>query len=389
MNMFEDNALDSSKPKATQKKGGGFKGRGRKQKASSLKTVLAFAFGVSFILGLVILALLVPNPTPFQYTVFRVILSLAAAGVAAVIPGFIELNMKAGARFVIHAGGAIAVFVIVYFVNPARIVGPPPGRAAIVPFIEQEDIHLGDNVYPARWGYSHNPLHMAVYPQKARGIVYYDKENDRFVAGGDKQTIISQMIVDCLRPLFSGIDFSGYKRVCAYQGQTPFPKELRQLMDSSQTERFVQIDPSTILYTSQTNKGDFYERYGAVGIVISVDFSMPLAKQEIEFRRESIRQIALLIECYHGGIRKGQSHNFMAVINGYIYPIETKSERAREKEVVHLKINPDHLQYLRENIVALVVLPWVEDRPKSYESNVGPAHFRDVGVVNAFFKVTQ
>ena len=78
----------------------------------------AFVFGVVFVITMLALAIFVPNPTSFQYVVFRVVLSLATAGVAAMIPGFIELNIPNWLR----AGGALAVFAIVYFYNPASLV---------------------------------------------------------------------------------------------------------------------------------------------------------------------------------------------------------------------------------------------------------------------------
>jgi hypothetical protein len=46
-----------------------------------------FAFGVIFVIALLLLAIFFPEPTPFQYQVFRIVLALAAAGVAALIPG--------------------------------------------------------------------------------------------------------------------------------------------------------------------------------------------------------------------------------------------------------------------------------------------------------------
>jgi hypothetical protein len=79
--------------------------------------VLAFVFGVVFVSVLLIVALLVPEPKPFQYTVFRIVLALAAAGVAAVIPGILMVNPWKWLR----AGGALAVFVIVYFYAPAAL----------------------------------------------------------------------------------------------------------------------------------------------------------------------------------------------------------------------------------------------------------------------------
>lgn len=79
---------------------------------------VAFSFGVVFVVTLLVLAITFPSPTPFQYMVFRLVLSLAAAGVAAMIPGFIAVQVGEWAR----AGGALAVFVLSYFYNPAALV---------------------------------------------------------------------------------------------------------------------------------------------------------------------------------------------------------------------------------------------------------------------------
>ena len=49
---------------------------------------------------------------------FRVVLALAAAGIAAIIPGLIVVNVSK----VIRTGGAIAVFVLVYWFNPPKLV---------------------------------------------------------------------------------------------------------------------------------------------------------------------------------------------------------------------------------------------------------------------------
>jgi hypothetical protein len=86
---------------------------------------LAFLFGVVFVIVLLTLAIRFPNPTAFQYTVFRTVLSLAAAGVAAMIPGFISLSISKWLR----AGGALAVFALVYFYNPAVLVRSVPSQA--------------------------------------------------------------------------------------------------------------------------------------------------------------------------------------------------------------------------------------------------------------------
>jgi len=78
---------------------------------------LAFIFGVVFVFIMIILSFLSPNPTSFQYLVFRVVLSLSAAGIITLIPGFLNIKISTGLK----AGGAIAAFVAVYFMNPASL----------------------------------------------------------------------------------------------------------------------------------------------------------------------------------------------------------------------------------------------------------------------------
>lgn len=78
---------------------------------------LAFFFGVGFLVALLVLAIFFPNPSPFQYFVFRSVLSLAASGFATMLPGFLEVKFAKWLR----ATGAVAIFVIVYFLNPAEL----------------------------------------------------------------------------------------------------------------------------------------------------------------------------------------------------------------------------------------------------------------------------
>lgn len=85
------------------------------------QVVVAFIFGFVFIVALLTLAIAFPKPTPFQYNVFRIVLSLASAGVAATIPGFINIELESTVGLIVRAGGALAVFVVVFFFNPARL----------------------------------------------------------------------------------------------------------------------------------------------------------------------------------------------------------------------------------------------------------------------------
>ena len=73
------------------------------------------------VLLLLSIAIFIPNPTEFQLFVFRIVLALAAGAFGALIPGFIEVEFKNWLR----AGGALALFAIVFFLNPpALITGP-------------------------------------------------------------------------------------------------------------------------------------------------------------------------------------------------------------------------------------------------------------------------
>lgn len=89
-------------------------------------------FGVVFVVTLLVLAVRYPHPTPFQYLVFRVTLALAAAGIAPFIPGL--LNVEVGTA--IKAGGAIAVFVVVYFFSPARLLAHPVEEASLQALVD-------------------------------------------------------------------------------------------------------------------------------------------------------------------------------------------------------------------------------------------------------------
>jgi hypothetical protein len=80
--------------------------------------IAAYGFGVVFISVLIAIAMFVPEPKPFQQWIFRVVLSLAAAGVGAVIPGMINVEWKDPK---IRAAGAFALFVIVYLLNPPAL----------------------------------------------------------------------------------------------------------------------------------------------------------------------------------------------------------------------------------------------------------------------------
>lgn len=77
----------------------------------------AFAFGVVFVTAILVLVVRIPNPTPAQYQVFRIILAGSMAGALMFVPGFLDVQVGKWIR----AGGAIAVLVILYFWSPAQL----------------------------------------------------------------------------------------------------------------------------------------------------------------------------------------------------------------------------------------------------------------------------
>jgi tetratricopeptide (TPR) repeat protein len=82
-----------------------------------LQMLLGFLFGLIFVSVLLLIAYVTPSPTDFQIFVYRTIMALAAAGIGAIIPGFLFVQISNYVR----AGGAIACFVIVYLINPPSL----------------------------------------------------------------------------------------------------------------------------------------------------------------------------------------------------------------------------------------------------------------------------
>lgn len=80
-----------------------------------IKALIAFVFGAIFIITILVFATVVKTPSPAEIWTYRVILALAAAGVAAILPGFIDIKYKTA----VQAGGALGIFVLVLLMFPA------------------------------------------------------------------------------------------------------------------------------------------------------------------------------------------------------------------------------------------------------------------------------
>jgi hypothetical protein len=85
-----------------------------------LEIVLAFVFGCTALAAVLWLTFRSDSLSSQQFELLRIILALAGGGVGAVVPGFLDLHLKVGARLALRAGGALAVLVVLYFWSPAH-----------------------------------------------------------------------------------------------------------------------------------------------------------------------------------------------------------------------------------------------------------------------------
>lgn len=72
------------------------------------------------ILG-VVLGFVFSTPTPLQIFLIRALVALGAGGIGSVIPGILNINVGLGTKLAISAGGALAVLVLLYIVNPPEL----------------------------------------------------------------------------------------------------------------------------------------------------------------------------------------------------------------------------------------------------------------------------
>jgi tetratricopeptide (TPR) repeat protein len=88
----------------------------KQNQALITQILIAAIFGIVFVCILLVIAYVTPNPTSFQEWIYRVVMSLAAGGIGAIIPGLLTFNSPW-----VKAGGAMACFAIVYLMNPPSL----------------------------------------------------------------------------------------------------------------------------------------------------------------------------------------------------------------------------------------------------------------------------
>jgi hypothetical protein len=90
------------------------------RQVTKLDIGLAFVFGCLALAAVLWLAFRSDSLNDQQFEILRIVLALAGGGVGAVIPGFLDVTVKSGTRLALRAGGALAVFVVLYFWSPAH-----------------------------------------------------------------------------------------------------------------------------------------------------------------------------------------------------------------------------------------------------------------------------
>jgi hypothetical protein len=100
---------------------------GRQDAERRLCIVLAFVFGCVCVAVILALAFMGSSLDDRRFEILRIVLALAGGGVGGVIPGSLDLKMKAGAKWALRAGGGLAVFIVLYFWSPAHWVASQPG----------------------------------------------------------------------------------------------------------------------------------------------------------------------------------------------------------------------------------------------------------------------
>lgn len=103
----------------TQLPAGGFNKPEAKMLKNGNKWQWPMVWGIGFTCAIIVLAIFFPNPTKFQYVIFRLVITIAISGLAATsLNGVIEVKFGKW----LTATGTFAIFVIVFFYNPAALV---------------------------------------------------------------------------------------------------------------------------------------------------------------------------------------------------------------------------------------------------------------------------
>lgn len=111
---FKENSLPIS--------GFKFAGANDLKETPKWQLITGLVIGILFALIILIAVVSIPNPTSTQFFIFRGVFAISLAAIAAIIPGLLNVESRFQ-KFSIKATGAIAVFVIVWLLNPPALIG--------------------------------------------------------------------------------------------------------------------------------------------------------------------------------------------------------------------------------------------------------------------------
>ncbi len=298
------------------------------------------------------------------------------AVVAAIVTGLFLLISSGGKANISNQGSGQQ---IVGNNNRISVENPLPKKKGYLSLLQETDVHLGDNVYPNTFGTSYNPLTQDIYPQPAKGVVYFDKKDKTFKSDEAGPTRIGQYLVSKISPQIIDLDYSAYLHTFAVNpGDTQY-KTLTEKFQGS--EQIIYLGPTALIASSELD-GNFYNRYAAVGFAKSFSVVSILQNSGINDNQTNLR-VTVVIKSYHGGIRAGQSENFVLQINDFSVNIPSKTRAMRDPTEVAIDIPLASIYFDRPNHLFVYVLPWIETGPilELEGKRLPPAHFRDIGII--------
>lgn len=256
---------------------------------ATAQLIVAFVFGLTFVIVLLILSTKFPLPTPFQYNVFRTVLSLAGAGVAAMIPGFINIELHSTVGLLIRAGGALAVFVIIFFFNPAQLAlmqisesKPPPipeklpdGR----PFPpDRRESYVG--VWRSLLALENAGQHLWLQVSDRTIVEFADRWQQAQSYVRDNAIFFSPEDYAALEEILKTADFylNGKVRLSEIRGATIVSDSIQRLADPGEGNRFVSRD---VAHQIQQNKR-WLTRYRTLLNVIRARFHDAILSSETD-----------------------------------------------------------------------------------------------------------
>ena len=92
-----------------------------------------FYVGLILLAFSVLIAIRVPEPTPFQAYIFRGLFAFSGAAITSEVPGFFEVESGA-----VRAGGALGVFAALYLLNPPKLIQSATHRRRETPLLRKK-----------------------------------------------------------------------------------------------------------------------------------------------------------------------------------------------------------------------------------------------------------